>query len=279
VLTQLRKEFAEQGHGEAKYHPLSRPPRVEAEAVNRMIHIAALAGDAPLYIVHLSSAEGLHEVMKARAEGRPNLGVETCTQYLILNDSLYDDPSEGLKAIMSPPLRKDGDREELWKALADEGLIDTVATDHCPFHFREGKAEKQYGKDDFTKCPNGAPGVQERLILMFSEGFMKGKLTLPQVVKYCSSNPCRMFGMYPQKGSLEPGTDADIVIIDPEKRTLIDRAYIRGDSDYSCYEGMELDGRIERVFLRGEEVVKDGEFLGKRGDGRYLKRGTGVLAK
>lgn len=279
VLTQLRKEFAEQGHGEAKYHPLSRPPRVEAEAVNRMIHIAALAGDAPLYIVHLSSAEGLHEVMKARAEGRPNLGVETCTQYLILNDSLYDDPSEGLKAIMSPPLRKDGDREELWKALADEGLIDTVATDHCPFHFREGKAEKQYGKDDFTKCPNGAPGVQERLILMFSEGFMKGKLTLPQVVKYCSSNPCRMFGMYPQKGSLEPGTDADIVIIDPEKRTLIDRAYIRGASDYSCYEGMELDGCIERVFLRGEEVVKDGEFLGKRGDGRYLKRGTGVLAK
>ncbi len=279
VLTQLRKEFVEQGHGEAKYHPLSRPPRVEAEAVNRMIHIAALAGDAPLYIVHLSSAEGLHEVMKARAEGRPNLGVETCTQYLILNDSLYDDPAEGLKAIMSPPLRKDSDREELWKALADGGLIDTVATDHCPFHFKAGKAEKQYGKDDFTKCPNGAPGVQERLMLMFSEGFMKGKLTLPQIVKYCSSNPCRMFGMYPQKGSLEPGTDADIVIIDPEKKTLIDKDYIRGASDYSCYEGMELDGRIEKVFLRGEEIVKDGKFLGNRGDGRYLKRGTSVLAK
>lgn len=279
VLTQLRKEFVEQGHGEAKYHPLSRPPRVEAEAVNRMIHIAALAGDAPLYIVHLSSAEGLHEVMKARAEGRPNLGVETCTQYLILNDSLYDDPKEGLKAIMSPPLRKDSDREELWKALADGGIIDTVATDHCPFHFKSGKAEKQYGKDDFTKCPNGAPGVQERLMLLFSEGFMKGRLSLPQVVKYACSEPCRMFGMYPQKGSLEPGTDADIVIIDPEKKTVIDKDYIRGASDYSCYEGMELDGHIEKVFLRGDEIVSDGKFLGKRGDGKYLKRGASVLAK
>lgn len=279
VLTQLRKEFVEEGHTEAKYHPLSRPPRVEAEAVNRMIHLAALAGDAPLYIVHLSSAEGLHEVMKARAEHRPNLGVETCIQYLILNDSMYDDPSEGLKAIMSPPLRKDQDREELWKALADGGLIDTVATDHCPFHFRAGKAEKQYGRNDFTKCPNGAPGVQERLMLMFSEGFMKGRISLPQVVKYASSEPCRMFGMYPQKGSLEPGTDADIVIIDPSKLTHIDTDYIRGASDYSCYEGMDLEGRIERVLLRGKEIVKDGEFLGKRGDGNYLHRSESVLAK
>ena len=277
VLTQLRKEFVEAGKGEAKYHPLSRPPRVEAEAVNRMIQLAALAGDAPLYIVHLSSAEGLHEVMKARAEKRPNLGVETCIQYLILTDEAYEDPQEGLKAIMSPPLRKDNDREELWQALAEGGLVDTVATDHCPFHFKAGKAEKQYGKDDFTKCPNGAPGVQERLMLLFSEGFMKGRVSLPQVVKYSSSEPCRMFGMYPQKGSLEPGTDADIVIIDPAKTTKIDADYIKGASDYSCYEGMELEGRIERVFLRGSEIVRDGEFLGKKGDGRYLKRGDSVL--
>ena len=278
ILTQLRKEFIEEGHGEAKYHPLSRPPRCEAEAVNRMIHLAAVAGDAPLYIVHLSSAEGLHEVLRARAERRPNLGVETCTQYLILTDREYEDPVEGLKAIMSPPLRKDQDREELWQALAD-GTIDTVATDHCPFHFREGKAEKQYGKDDFTKCPNGAPGVQERLMLLFSEGFMKGRISLPQVVKYSSSNPCRMFGLYPQKGSFEPGTDADIVIIDPEKKTLINKEYIRGASDYSCYEGMELEGRIDNVFLRGEEIVRDGDFLGKRGDGKYLRRENSVLAK
>ena len=277
VIQQLRKEFKEAGCGEAKYHPLSRPARCEAEAVNRMIHIAAMAGDAPLYIVHLSSAEGLKEVLKARREHRPNLGVETCTQYLILTDAEYDDPEEGLKAIMSPPLRKDGDREALWKALQD-GDIDTVATDHCPFHYKAGKAEKQYGRADFTKCPNGAPGVQERLMLMFSEGFMKGQLTLPQVVKYCSTNPCRMFGLYPQKGCLQPGSDADIVLIDPSAVTTIDRSYIKGASDYSCYEGMDLQGRIEKVFLRGEEIVRNGEFLGKRGEGKYLKRGKSILA-
>lgn len=277
VIQQLRKEYIEAGCTEAKYHPLSRPSRCEAEAVNRMIHLAAMAGDAPLYIVHLSSREGLHEVLKARAEHQKNLGVETCIQYLVLTDSMYDDPDEGLKAIMSPPLRKDADREELWQALSD-GVIDTVATDHCPFHYREGKAEKQYGRNDFTKCPNGAPGVQERLILLFSEGFMKGRLTLPQVVKYASSNPCRMFGLYPQKGSLEPGTDADIVLIDPEKYTLIDRDYIRGASDYSCYEGMKLRGKIGKVFLRGKEIADGGEFLGAPGDGKYLKRGKSVLA-
>ncbi len=278
VIQQLRKEFSETGCGEAKYHPLSRPARCEAEAVNRMIHIAAMAGDAPLYIVHLSSAQGLHEVQKARAEHQKHLGVETCTQYLVLTDSAYDDPEEGLKAIMSPPLRKDQDREELWQALQD-GMIDTVATDHCPFHFRAGKAEKQYGKDDFTKCPNGAPGVQERLMLLFSEGFMKGRLTLPQVVRYASSNPCRMFGLYPEKGSLRPGTDADIVLIDPELTTEINNDYIRGASDYSCYEGMTLQGAITRVFLRGNEIVSNGRFLGNRGDGRYLKRGKSILAE
>lgn len=279
VVTQLRKEYVEQGLGEAKYHPLSRPSRCESEAVNRMIELAAMAGDAPLYIVHLSSAEGLHVIMNARSEQRPHLGVETCTQYLMLTDKEYEDPSEGLKAIMSPPLRKDRDREELWAALRKGDLIDTVATDHCPFHFSEGKAEKQYGRDDFTKCPNGAPGVQERLMLLFSEGFMKGRISLPQVVKYACTEPCRMFGLYPRKGSLEQGTDADIVIIDPEKATKIDRDYIRGASDYSCYEGMELEGCIERVFLRGNEVVKDGKFLGSEGDGQYLRRGDSVLIK
>lgn len=278
VIQQLRKEYQEAGCGAAKYHPLSRPARCEAEAVNRMIHIAAMAGDAPLYIVHLSSAQGLHEVLKARAEHQKNLGVETCTQYLVLTDEMYEDPEEGLKAIMSPPLRKDQDRNELWQALKD-GMIDTVATDHCPFHYKAGKAEKQYGKDDFTKCPNGAPGVQERLMLMFSEGFMKGRLTLPEVVKYCSTNPSKMFGMYPEKGSLRPGTDADLVLIDPESYTEIDKDYIRGASDYSCYEGMRLCGKISKVLLRGREIVTDGDFRGARGDGRYLRRGRSILAE
>lgn len=276
VIQQLRKEFVEEGKTEAKYHPLSRPDRCEAEAVNRMVNIAAMAGDAPLYIVHLTSKEGLKEVQKAKREGQKRFAAETCIQYLVLNDSAYDDPQEGLKAIMSPPLRKDADREALWQALKD-GDVDTVATDHCPFHFKEGKAEKQYGKDDFTKCPNGAPGVQERLMLLFSEGFMKGRLTLPQVVKYASSNPSRMFGLFPQKGSLEPGADADLVIIDPNKKTEINREYIKGASDYSCYEGMTLEGRIEKVLQRGRIIVDDGEFKGSRGDGQYLKRGESEL--
>ena len=278
VIQLLRRKCQEAGLGEAKFHPLSRPARCEAEAVNRMIHLAAMAGDAPLYIVHLSSAHGLHEVQKARAEGQRNLGVETCTQYLVLTDDMYEDPQEGLKAIMSPPLRKDQDREELWQALKD-GEIDTIATDHCPFHFKAGKAEKQYGRDDFTKCPNGAPGVQERLMLVFSEGYMGDRLTLPEVVKYCCTNPSKMFGMYPEKGTLLPDTDADIVIINPLSYTMIDKDYIRGASDYSCYEGMQLSGKIEKVFLRGREIVSEGEFLGKRGDGRYLRRGTSTLAQ
>ena len=277
VIQQLRKEYVEAGCTQAKYHPLSRPARCEAEAVNRMIHLAAMAGDAPLYIVHLSSKEGLHEVLKARAEHQKNLGVETCTQYLTLTDEMYEDPQEGLKAIMSPPLRTDADREELWQALAD-GQLDVVGTDHCPFHYKKGKAEKQYGAENFTKCPNGAPGVQERLMVMFSEGFMKGRLTLPQVVKYCCTNPCRLYGLYPRKGTLQPGADADIVLIDPNITHTFTAADIRGASDYTCYEGMSLTGDIDRVFLRGREIVKDHTFLGKRGDGRYLHRGKSILA-
>ena len=278
VIQMLRSNCQKLGLGEAMYHPVTRPAECEAEAVNRMIYLSSLAGDAPLYIVHLSSAKGLHEVQRARAAHKKHFGVETCTQYLVLNDDMYEDPKEGLKAIMSPPLRKDQDRKELWQALKD-GEIDTVATDHCPFHFKAGKAEKQYGKDDFTKCPNGAPGVQERLMLMFSEGYAKDRLTLPEVVRYCCTNPSKIFGMYPEKGTLLPGTDADIVIIDPLSYTKIDKSYIRGASDYSCYEGMQLTGGIQKVFLRGREIVSDGEFLGKRGDGRYLKRKESILAE
>ncbi len=278
VIQYLRKYYTESGCTQAKYHPLSRPSRCEAEAVNRMIHLAAMAGDAPLYIVHLSGKEGLAEVRKARAEHQKGLGVETCTQYLTLTDAMYEDPQEGLKAIMSPPLRKDADREALWGALAD-GTIDVVATDHCPFHFKKKKAEKQYGAEDFTKCPNGAPGVQERLMVMFSEGFMKGRISLPRLVELCCTSPCRMYGMYPRKGALLPGADADLVLIDPEKEHVFTASDIRGDSDYTCYEGMKLQGDIDLVLQRGRVIVKDHTFLGSRGDGRYLKRGKSVLAE
>lgn len=276
VVTNLRRSFLESGCREAKYHPLSRPADCEAEAVGRVLHLARMAGEAPVYIVHLSSAAGLEEVKRARKEHQRGFGVETCTQYLTLTDDLYEDPEEGLKAIMSPPLRKKADKEALWEGLAD-GMIDTVATDHCPFHFHAGKAEKQYGADDFTKCPNGAPGVQERMNVMFSEGFMKGRLTLPQVVRTCCTEPARMYGLYPKKGLLEPGADADLVLFDPAKKHVFTKEDIKGASDYTCYEGMELEGDIGLVMQRGNVIVRDHKFLGKRGDGRYLKRGRSVL--
>lgn len=275
VINYLRKTYRESGCTEPKYHPLSRPARCEAEAVDCLLHLAAMAGDAPLYIVHLSSKEGLMEVMKARASRQKNFAVETCTQYLTLTDEMYEDPKEGLKAIMSPPLRKKEDQDALWQALKD-GVIDVVATDHCPFHF--GK-EKQAGAQDFTACPNGAPGVEERMRILFSEGVMKGRITLPQMVHYLCTNPSRMYGLYPQKGTLLPGSDADLILLNPEKERILTHADMHSAVDYTCYEGMAVKGEIELVMQRGHVIVKENQFLGKKGDGKYLKRHKSALAE
>ena len=273
VINLLRKEYVSMGLTAAKYHPLSRPAHAEAEAVNRFLHLAAMAGDAPSYIVHLSSKEGLAEVMKARRERQQHVGVETCTQYLMLTDSFYEDPSEGLKAVMSPPLRRADDNEALWQALAD-GIIDVIGTDHCPFLFA---TQKQRGAEDFTLCPNGAPGVQERLNVIYSEGVAGGRITLPQLVRSCSANPARLFGLYPRKGTLQPGADADLVIFDPDREHVFYAKDIRGAADYSCYEGMKLKGAVETVMLRGKVIARDGNFCGSKGDGQYLKRGRSSL--
>lgn len=268
VVNHLRRSYIEQGCTQPKYHPLSRPARCEAEAVNRMLHLAAMAGDAPVYIVHLSSKEGLLEVQKAKAAQQKHFAVETCPQYLTLTDALYQDDQEGLKAIMSPPLRKEEDTQALWQALHDD-VLDVVATDHCPFLFSR---EKQAGADDFTACPNGAPGVEERLRILFSEGVLKKRITLPQMVKYLCTNPSRLYGLYPQKGTLLPGSDADIVILDPSKERILTQADMHGAGDYTCYEGWKVKGDIELVMLRGNTIVKNNQFLGKKGDGHYLRR-------
>lgn len=275
VINLLRGEYVSAGKKAAKYHPLSRPAHAEAEAVNRLLHLAAMAGDAPVYIVHLSSKEGLAEVMKARRERQPHVGVETCTQYLTLTDDIYEDPVEGLKAIMSPPLRKDTDREALWQALSD-GIIDVVGTDHCPFLFG---SQKQRGAEDFTLCPNGAPGVQERLNVIYSEGVAGGRITLPQLVRSCSANPARLFGLYPRKGTLQPGSDADLVIFNPDKERTFCAEDIRGAADYSCYEGMKLTGAVETVMLRGKVIARDGNFCGSKGYGQYMRRGRSALTE
>ena len=273
MVNYLRERFGNEGKLSAEYHPLSRPAAAEAEAVNRMAYLASEVGDAPLYIVHLSSAAGLREVKNIIKRGQKHFGVETCPQYLLLDESLYKDPYLGLKAVMSPPLRKEEDREALWQALKDD-ILDTVATDHCPFTFKE---QKQRGRDDFRNCPNGAPGVEERLILMYSEGVRKGRISIEQLVKYVSANPSRIFGLYPKKGLIAPGADADIVILDQNGVTRFSEETIHGKADYSCYEGREYEGRIETVLQRGRVIVKDGSFLGKRGDGKYLKRGISSL--
>lgn len=269
-----RSRFVREGKTQACWHPVSRPQEAEAEAVNRLLYMAAAAGEAPVYIVHLSGREGLREIREARARGQKHFGVETCPQYLLLDDSLYEDPQEGLKAIMAPPLRKKEDGEALWKALAD-GAIDTVATDHCPFTFAK---QKQQGAQDFTKCPSGAPGVEERLILMYSEGVVKKRITLPQLVRALCAEPARAAGLYPRKGVLQPGSDADVVLLDPEKEWILTQDQMHSAGDYTCYEGRHVQGAVDTVWLRGKKAAEKGEFLGRRGDGMYLKRGRSSIA-
>ena len=274
IVTCFRERFVKEGKTQTRWHPVSRPPEAEAEAVSRLLYLAQAAGEAPVYIVHLSTRKGLEEFRKAKKAGQAHIGAETCPQYLLLDEKLYDDPQEGLKAVMAPPLRRQEDRDALWQALAGNEL-DTVATDHCPFTFAK---QKQQGAQDFTKCPSGAPGVEERLILLYSEGVRKGRITLPQLVQYACTNPARVAGLYPRKGTIEAGADADLVILDPEKEWILTTQKMHSAVDYSCYEGMKISGVVERVILRGKTVALNGAFTGARGDGLYLRRGRSSLA-
>jgi dihydropyrimidinase len=268
VIGVLRDRFIGTGRGSPHYHPLSRPPECEAEAVNRMILLAGLASDAPLYIVHLSSALALEFLRRGREGGRRNLYAETCPQYLFLDDSRYDLPGDqGLKYIISPPLRKKADNEALQRAL--ESDIDTAATDHCPFFFT---TQKILGKDDFSKCPGGAPGIEERLPLLFSEGVGKGKITLRRFVDLCSTNPAKLFGLYPRKGIIKEGSEADLVLLDPAEQWTIRREEIHANVDYSLYEGMKLRGAVDTVISRGTVLLRNGIFSAEAGRGRFLKR-------
>ncbi|WP_066893212.1 dihydropyrimidinase [Clostridium nigeriense] len=251
-----------------KYHPLSRPVEAEGEAVNRMINLAKIAEDAPLYIVHLSSEIGLSYIKMAHEKGE-NVYAETCPQYLVLDDSKYElEKNEGLKYIMSPPLRKQSDIDALWKGIND-GHIKTIATDHCPFAFNK---DKQLGKDDFTKCPNGAPGIEERIPLIFSEGVMKNRISANKFVEVCCTNPAKIFGMYPKKGSIQVGSDGDIVIIDPTIEKKLNVEELHSNVDYTPYEGIKVKGYPIYTILRGEIIAKDNKFIGKKGYGQFIKR-------
>jgi dihydropyrimidinase len=264
----LRDRFLTQGKTTPRYHALSRPARCEAEAVQRMIHLSAIAGNAPMYIVHLSTAMGLDDVKAAKALGQP-VYAETCPQYLFLGEECYDEPElGGLKYIMSPPLRSLKDQEALWQGIED-GDIDVIATDHCPFDF---KKKVKMGKTDFSKCPGGIPGIELRVPLMFSEGVMKDRISLNRFVEIVASTPARIMGLYPQKGRIKPGSDGDIVIMDPNHRCAVTHGMLHENVDFTPYEGMSIQGWPVLTMVRGHIVAKDGKFVGEKGYGRFIKR-------
>lgn len=266
AIASKRAEFIAAGLTAPRYHALSRPLECEAEAIARMINLAQLAGNAPLYIVHLSNGLGLDYLRLARANHQP-VWVETCPQYLLLDERSYD-TEDGMKFILSPPLRNVREQDKLWCGISD-GAIDVVATDHCTFSMAQ---RQQISKGDFSRCPNGLPGVENRMQLLFSSGVMTGRITPERFVELTSAMPARLFGLWPQKGLLAPGSDGDVVIIDPRQSQHIQHRHLHDNADYSPWEGFTCQGAIVRTLSRGETIFCDGAFTGKAGRGRFLRR-------
>jgi dihydropyrimidinase len=250
------------------YHALTRPTRAEAEAVHRSIALAEMAG-APVYIVHLSSEDALEQVREARDRGLPAFA-ETCPQYLLLSieDNMPNRSFEDAKYVFTPPLREKKNQPGLWDGLKHDHL-QVVSTDHCPFCFED---QKKLGIGDFTKIPNGGPGVEHRLQLIHHHGVNSGKLTMNRFVEIVATAPARIFGMYPQKGALEAGSDADIVVWDPKAEYAISAKTHNMRVDYSMFEGFRVRGNARQVFSRGELIVENGKYIGKPGRGKYLRR-------
>ncbi|HEX6179290.1 MAG TPA: dihydropyrimidinase [Thermoanaerobaculia bacterium] len=268
VIDVLVKQALAQGHTAPKYHALTRPTRAEAEGVHRAIAIADMA-KSPVYIVHLSSSDALEEVTRARDMGVPAYA-ETCPQYLFLDYSVYEQKGfEGAKWVMTPPIREKWNQEKLWRGLQYNDL-QVVSTDHCPFCFKE---QKELGKDDFSKIPNGGPGVEHRLSLVYNGGVASGRINVNRFVEIVSTNPAKIFGLFPKKGTIAVGSDADIVIFDPEEEMTISAKTHHMNVDYSCYEGMKVRGVTKTVLSRGELVIEDGKYVGAAGRGKFVKRG------
>jgi dihydropyrimidinase len=271
IIDVLIREALNSGHTTPKYHAVTRPPAAEGEAVHRLIALATLA-DAPLYLVHVSSSDALQHIREARMRGLP-VYAETCPQYLFLSDENYDRPLlEGAKYVMSPPLRSRMHQDKLWEGIKN-GLFDTIGTDHCPFAFR---GQKDRAKRDFTEIPNGAPGIETRVGLIYTGGVCTGRINLNRFVDLVATRPAKLFGLYPQKGTIAPGSDADLVIFDPERETLVSAATHHSRADYTLYEGMRVKGIPEVVMARGKVILQDGQFFGQPGDGRFLKRKVGL---
>ena len=270
VIDEIVKRAVEQGHTAPQYHASTRPTRMEAEGVHRAIAIAEVA-ESPVYIVHLSSADALEQVSIARNRGI-HAYAETCPQYLFLDESFYHrDDFEGAKYVMTPALRHECNQPHLWRGLKFNDL-QAIATDHCPFCFKD---QKELGRRNFAKIPNGAPGIENRMALIYNGGVVAGKISVNRFVQLTSTNAAKIFGLFPRKGTIAVGSDADIVIFDPNvKQTLsIDnRITHHMNVDYCAYEGFEVQGYPETVISRGEVIVRKHKTAAIKGRGQYLKR-------
>ena len=264
----VQRALAEGKHA-PKYHALTRPVTLEAEATARAIALAEIAG-TPVYIVHLSCSEALEKVREARDRGL-RVYAETCPQYLYLSLENMEAPGfEGAKYVFTPPLREKWHQEKLWQGLARDTL-QVVSTDHCPFCFKE---QKELGKDDFTKIPNGGPGIEHRLSLIYSGGVHGGKFTANRFVQLVSTAPAKLFGLYPRKGTIAVGSDADLVVFDPNAEQTISAKTHHMRVDYSMFEGIQVTGMPDVVMSRGRLVVEGDKFLGRAGQGEFLRRST-----
>jgi dihydropyrimidinase len=263
----LVKEALAAGHTEPKYHALTRPPETEGEATNRAIQLARVAG-SPLYVVHVSCAESVEPIQLAREKGWDVWG-ETCTQYFFVDYTFLERPNfEGAKYVYTPPPRDKANQEVLWNAVRTDTLS-AISTDHCAFLW---DGQKTIGKDDFSKIPNGGPGLENRLQMIHEFGVRGGRISLNRMVELLSTNPAKLFGLYPRKGTIAVGSDADIVVFDPEKRLTISAATHHSKTDYNLYEGTEVTGSPEVVVLRGNVLVEGDELLAEPGVGQFIAR-------
>jgi dihydropyrimidinase len=268
VIDVIVKQALAQGHTSPKYHALTRPTKAEAEGVHRAIALADMA-KAPVYIVHLSCSDSLDEVTRARDLGIPAYA-ETCPQYLFLDYSVYERPGfEGAKWVMTPPIREQWNQDKLWRGIKGNDL-QVISTDHCPFCMKE---QKELGKDDFSKIPNGGPGVEHRMSLIYNGGVVGGRIDVNRFVEITSTAQAKIFGLFPRKGTIAVGSDADIVIFDPDEEMTISATTHHMRVDYSAYEGMKVRGVTKTVLSRGEVVIEEGKYVGRKGHGSFLKRG------
>jgi len=266
AIKYLRQKFFENGKTSPIYHALSRPDLTEAEAINRMIYLSEIAGFPHIYFVHVSTKKGLDEIISSRKRGAKNIYCETCIQYLTLNEELYKKENyEGLKYIMSPPLRKNEDIDALWNGIKNDD-VDVIATDHCPFFTKD----KLDGINDFRNSPGGVAGVEERIELTLTEG-IKRKISINKLIDKLSTKPAIIYGLYPKKGTIKIGSDADLIIIKNEKE-IIKLSNRHSAVDYTAYGGFEVNYVVETVIQRGNILVHDNKIVGKRGAGLYINR-------